>query len=69
MLAKNQIIVISLFFFTFGVLTVFIVAPSIIQDKLKKYTNHTEYKDLIEVPNVLGKTISEASEILQKNKI
>jgi len=69
MLAKNRIIVISLFFFTFGALAVFFVIPSIIQDKLKKYTNHTEYKDLIEVPNLLGKTISEASEILKQNNL
>ena len=69
MLFKNKTIVISLFFFTFAVLAAFIVVPSVVQDKLKKYTNHTEHKDLIEVPNVLGTTITEASEILKNNNL
>mgnify|MGYP001342398036 FL=1 len=69
MLANNRTIIILLLLFTFGVLAILIITPSITQNQLKKYTNHSEYKDLIEVPNVLGKTIVEASEILRLNNL
>ena len=68
MLANNRTIF-FLVLFTFTVLVFLVIAPSITQNKLKKYTNHTEYKDLIEVPNVLGKTILEASDILRLNNL
>ena len=62
---KDRVIIISLFIFICTVLIALTITPSITQSQLKKFTNHTKYKDLIEVPDLLGKTISESSTILE----
>ena len=62
---KDRVIIISLFIFICTVLIALTITPSITQSQLKKFTNHSEYKDLIEVPDLLGKTISESSKILE----
>ena len=56
----------SLIIFILSVLAILIFAPSFTQDKLKKITNHPDYRDLIEVPDLLGKSIEETKSLLSQ---
>ena len=66
---KDRVIIISLFIFICVALIALTITPSITQSQLKKFTNHPDYKDLIEVPDLLGKTISESSKILEESNL
>ena len=56
----------SLIILILSVLALLIFAPSFTQDKLKKITNHPDYRELIEVPDLLGKSIEETKSLLSQ---
>ena len=52
--------------FILSVLVILIFIPSFTQDKLKKFTNHPDHKELIEVPNLLGMSIEETESVISQ---
>ena len=65
-LIYNLSILTLLIIFILSVLAILTFAPSFTQDKLKKITNHPDYRELIEGPNLLGKSIEETKSLLSQ---